>query len=199
MSILALYITRLESTLAKASVSVDGSVDILDTEFVVRIDKSGLTVFSDRAGGTMAEVGLLPFARVALQVATQVLPPYRTRFSKHQFTQPQLLAILCLMRYEDWTLREAEVRLGEHSELRHALGLTSVPDFTTLYRFLQRLDETIDQAVGETVCRLRGARRKGRRRARVGVDATGLAQGAVSTFFVRRLHHHGQKPLPWRH
>jgi hypothetical protein len=26
-----------------------------------------------------------------------------------------------------------------------------------------------------------------------------LAQGAVSTFFVRRMHHHGQKPLPWRH
>ena len=33
----------------------------------------------------------------------------------------------------------------------------------------------------------------------MGVDATGLAQGAVSTFFVRRMHHHGQKPLPWRH
>jgi hypothetical protein len=28
------------------------------------------------------------------------------------------------------------------------------------------------------------------------MDATGLAQGAVSTFFVRRTHHHGQKPLP---
>ena len=42
----------------------------------------------------MAEVGLLPFALVALQAATQVLPPYRTRFSKHQFTQPQLLAVL---------------------------------------------------------------------------------------------------------
>ncbi|HYL12233.1 MAG TPA: transposase [Terriglobales bacterium] len=148
----------------------------------------------------MAEVGLLPFARIALQVAKAVLPRYRSRFSKHQFTQPQLLAILCLMRYEDWTFREAEVRLGEHRELRQALGLTSVPDFTTLYRFLQRLDDqTIDQAVGETVRRLRGTRRKGRRRARVGVDATGLAQGAVSTFFVRRLHHHGQKPLPWRH
>ena len=49
----------------------------------------------------MAEVGLLPFARVALEVAMQVLPPYRTRFSKHQFTQPQLLAVLCLMRFED--------------------------------------------------------------------------------------------------
>src|SRR5713101_4344990 len=148
----------------------------------------------------MAEVGLLPFARVALQVATRVLPLYRTRFSKHQFTQPQLLAILCLMRYEDWTFREAEVRLGEHRELRQTLGLSSVPDFTTLYRFLQRLDgQTIDRAVGETVRRMRAWRRRGHRRARVAVDATGLAQGAVSTFFVRRLHHHGQKPLPWRH
>jgi len=51
------------------------------------------------------------------------LPPYRTRFSKHQFTQPQLLAVLCLMRYEDWTFREAEVRLREHHELRAALHL----------------------------------------------------------------------------
>ncbi len=148
----------------------------------------------------MAEVGLLAFARTALEVGRAVLPPYRTRFSKHQFTQPQLLAILCLMRYEDWTFREAEVRLGEHRELRQALGLSNVPDFTTLYRFLQRLEsQTIEGAVGETVRRMRGWRRCGRRRARVAVDATGLAQGAVSTFFVRRMHHHGQKPLPWRH
>lgn len=148
----------------------------------------------------MAEVGLLPFARTALHVCRSVLPRYRTRFSKHQFTQPQLLGILCLMRYEDWTFREAEVRLSEHRELRQVLGLRHVPDFTTLHRFLDRLDDvTIDRAVGETVRRLRGTHRKGRRRSRVGVDATGLAHGAVSTFFVRRMHHHGQKPLPWRH
>jgi hypothetical protein len=71
----------------------------------------------------MPEIGLLLFARVALEVATRVLPPYRSRFSKHQFTQPQLLAILCLMRYEDWTFREAEVRLREHGELRQVLHL----------------------------------------------------------------------------
>ena len=148
----------------------------------------------------MAEVGLLPFARIALQVSRAVLPRYRSRFSKRQCNQPQLLTILCLMRYEDWTFREAEVRLGEHRELRQVLGLVSVPDFTTLYRFLQRLDDqTIERAVGETVRRLRGSLRQKRQRARVAVDATGLAQGAVSTFFVRRMHHHGQKPLPWRH
>jgi hypothetical protein len=47
------------------------------------------------------------------------------------------------MRYEDWTFREAEVRLAEHSELRAALGLPWVPDCTTVYRFHQRLDEAV--------------------------------------------------------
>jgi Transposase DDE domain/Transposase domain (DUF772) len=148
----------------------------------------------------MAEVGLLAFARTAWEVGRTVLPPYRTRFSKHQFRQPQLLGILCLMRYEDWTFREAEVRLREHGELRQALGLRNVPDFTTLYRFLRRVDEpTLARVVDETVRRLSGIGRGDRKRARVAVDATGLASGAVSTFFVRRLHHHGQKPLPWRY
>jgi hypothetical protein len=60
------------------------------------------------------------------------------------------------MRYEEWSFREAEVRLSEHRELGQVLGLVSVPDFTTLYRFLQRLDDqTIDRAVGETVRRFR--------------------------------------------
>jgi hypothetical protein len=60
----------------------------------------------------MAEVGLVRFAQVAREVAETVLPSYRSKFSKHLFTQPSLLAVLCLMRYEDWTFREAEVRLG---------------------------------------------------------------------------------------
>jgi Transposase domain (DUF772) len=45
------------------------------------------------------------------------------------------------MRDEDWTFREAEVRLAEHAELRAALGPRHVPDYTTIYRFLRRLDE----------------------------------------------------------
>ena len=144
----------------------------------------------------MAEVGLLPFARVALQVAKQVLPPYRTRFSKRQFTQPQLLAVLCLMRYEDWTFREAEVRLREHQELRAVLQLPAVPDYTTLYRFLRRLeDDAVDRGLQETVRRLR------RRRSRpisAAIDGTGLSDTSVSTFFHRRLEQHAHGPRPRR-
>jgi IS5 family transposase len=160
------------------------------------MDKAGLEVFSDGAGGTMAEVGLLSFARVALQVATQVLPPYRTRFSKHQFTQPQLLAVLCLMRYEDWTFREAETRLREHHELRAALRLPAVPDYTTLYRFLQRLeDDAVERGLSETVRRLR---RRRRRPVSAAIDATGLSYTSVSTFFVRRVEQHaGRTKRRW--
>ncbi len=146
----------------------------------------------------MAEVGLLPFARVALQVAERVLPPYRSRFSKHQFTQPQLLAILCLMRYEDWTFRETEVRLGEHRDLREVLQLQTVPDYTTLYRFLKRLDDDlIDRGLGETVRRLR----RGRTHVRVSaaIDGTGLSPQAVSTYFLRRIEQHNGGKLRYRH
>jgi len=80
------------------------------------------------------------------------------------------------------------------------LELRSVPDFTTLCRFLQRVDEsTLARAVGETVRRLHCVGLDGRKRARVAVNATGLASGAVTIFFVRRLQHDGQKPLPWRY
>ena len=103
----------------------------------------------------MAEVGLVRFAHVAHEVAEAVLPSYRSKYSKHLFTQPALLAILCLMRYKNWTFREAEVRLGENQELCAALGLERAPDDTTLYRFLRRLDgEVLTQALRATVSRL---------------------------------------------
>jgi hypothetical protein len=136
-------------------------------------------------------------ARLALDVSQAVLPSQRTKFSKRQFTQPQLLAVLCLMRYEDWTFREAEVRLSEHAELRSALQLNSVPDYTTLYRFLTRLrEEDVARALHEIVRRMPG---RWESPATVAVDATGLSQSAMSSFFVRRMHHHTQQPMPWKH
>jgi len=140
----------------------------------------------------MAEVGLLPFCSrgSASGHAGFAALPYA------QFTQPQLLAVLCLMRYEDWTFREAEVRLREHHELRAVLQLPAVPDYTTLYRFLRRLeDDTVDRGLQETVRRLR------RRRSRpisAAIDGTGLSDTSVSTFFHRRLEQHAHGPRPRR-
>jgi len=145
----------------------------------------------------MAEVGLVEFAKCALAIGTRVLPLYRSKYSKHTFTQPQLLAILCLMRYEDWTFRETEVRLQEHSELRMALGLKQTPDYTTFYRFMRRLDaERIQTALQEAA--LQTMRDRPTKKAVLAVDATGLAPGAISTFFINRKRDRGQG-LPWRY
>lgn len=143
----------------------------------------------------MPEVGLIPFAKAALEVATATVPCYRSPFSKHLFTQPQLLAVLCLMRYEDWTFREAEVRLQEHRELQAALGLQTIPDYTTLYRFLRRLEEgAVERALAESVRRMPPPPEGG---TTVAVDGTGLAPGAVSTFFVKRLRDQGGQWHRW--
>jgi hypothetical protein len=69
----------------------------------------------------MAEVGLVASARAAWEVGRAVLPPYRTPFSKHPFTQPQLLGVLCLTRYEEGTLFDSETTTptsGSDSEQR---------------------------------------------------------------------------------
>jgi DDE family transposase/transposase-like protein DUF772 len=145
-------------------------------------------------GCAMAEVGLVRFAQVALVVAKEVVPAYRSKFSKRRFTQPQLLTVLLLMRYEDWTFREAEVRVAEHSDLRAALGLTSAPDHTTLYRFMRRLDASLLQRLLVAVVEHMPVRDAG---AILAVDATGLAPGAISTFFVNRKRDSGEG-FPWR-
>ena len=147
----------------------------------------------------MREIRLLSFARVARDVATGFCRPTES-FHKHRFTRPELLAILCLMRYEDWTFREAKVRLREHSELRAMLRLSSVPDHTTIYRFLRRLpDDTIDHVLGESVRRLRRSARRGRRRACVAVNSSGLALHGVSTYFIRRSERRAGGETRYRH
>ncbi|MDQ3928220.1 MAG: transposase, partial [Chloroflexota bacterium] len=144
----------------------------------------------------MAEIGLVKFATIALHVGQAVLPAYRRKFSKHQYTQPQLLAILSLMRYEDWTFREAEVRLAEHRELRAALGLHGVPDYTTLYRFLRRLDAAaLERALKVVVQRLISPLGGP---ATVTIDATGLTPGAISPVFVKRAKDWAPG-FTWRH
>jgi hypothetical protein len=148
----------------------------------------------------MAEVGLVLFARTAMEVMQEVLLAYSSKFSKHTFTQPQLMTILCLMRSEDWTFREAEVRLSEHSELRAALDLLRAPDHTTLYRFMRRVTDAMLNAVLIAVVNRLPNRRRGRKpkKATVAVDATGLAPGSISTAFVNRQRDRGQG-LEWRH
>jgi hypothetical protein len=99
-------------------------------------------------------------------------------------------------RHADGTCREAEVRLAEHSEARAALGLQHVPDLTTVYRVLHRLDEEVLEQLLSAVVPRRVPPPD--QQTTVAVDATGLAPGAISTFFVKRAKDRGEG-FTWRH
>jgi hypothetical protein len=78
-------------------------------------------------------------AKEALKVAQAALPPYSHRFSRRDFTQHQLFAILALRQFFRTDYRGIVQMLKDLSDLRDALGLKKLPHYSTLYYAQQRL------------------------------------------------------------
>lgn len=85
---------------------------------------------------TKSPVGL---ARQALCVAESALPAHSSKYSRHDFTQHQLFAILVLRQFFKTDYRGIVRLLAEWSDLRKALGLGKVPHYSTLCYAQQRL------------------------------------------------------------
>jgi hypothetical protein len=84
----------------------------------------------------------LAFAREALAAARAVLPAYSSKYSRKTFTQHQLFAALALKTFLKTDYRGVQAQLADWSDLRDALGLTAVPDYSTLHKFLARLKKS---------------------------------------------------------
>jgi hypothetical protein len=78
-------------------------------------------------------------ARKALQVASDAIPAYSSKYSKKDFTQHQLLAILALEQFFKTDDRGIVALLADLSDLRDTLELTKVPHPTTLFQARKRL------------------------------------------------------------
>jgi hypothetical protein len=78
-------------------------------------------------------------ARTALQVARQAIPAYSSKFSKKDFTQHQLLAVLALEQFFKTDDRGIVAYLADLPELCHTLGLEKLPHHTTLFHARRRL------------------------------------------------------------
>jgi uncharacterized protein (DUF3820 family) len=83
----------------------------------------------------------LALARAALAVAAEALPAYSSKFSRKDFTQHQLFALLALRLFLKTDYRGLEQLLRDWSDLRRALGLRKVPDHSTLQKAGRRLLE----------------------------------------------------------
>jgi hypothetical protein len=82
----------------------------------------------------------LALAKTALAEAREAIPQYASRFSRHDYTQHQLYALVALRRLLKTDYRGLEATLRDWAELRDALGLVRVPDHSTIQRAEQRFD-----------------------------------------------------------
>jgi len=81
----------------------------------------------------------LALAREALTAARASLPLYSSPFSRKEYTQHQHFAILVLRQFLRTDYRGIVEILLEWSDLRVALGLSSVPHYSTLCYAEQQL------------------------------------------------------------
>jgi hypothetical protein len=78
-------------------------------------------------------------AREALRLAQEALPAYSCKFSRKDFTQHQLFALLALKTFFQTDYRGLVQLLDDFTELRDDLGLDKVPHYSTLCYAEQRL------------------------------------------------------------
>lgn len=124
-------------------------------------------------------------AIVALEVGRRTMPTYAHRFAPKTFTQPQLFACLVLKAFFRTDYRSIEQYLKDLPELQRVLGLSRVPDHSTLHKTARRMfgkaltDSMLDASVRMTM--------NGHDRIdRLAVDSSGFEARHVSRYFVRR-------------
>jgi hypothetical protein len=78
-------------------------------------------------------------AREALRLAQQALPAYSCKFSRKDYTQHQLFALLALKTFFKTDYRGLVQLLRDFAELREELRLSEVPHYSTLCYAAKRL------------------------------------------------------------
>ena len=78
-------------------------------------------------------------AREALAAGRAALPEYGSRYSRKDYTQPQLFALLVLRQFLRTDYRGVVALVAEWSDLRRTLGLTKVPHLSTLAHASRRV------------------------------------------------------------
>lgn len=132
---------------------------------------------------------LLAFARLAHEVARDAVPERAHRFAPKRYTQPQFLACLLVKEYLGLDYRTAQETLEAADGLRDAVGLTVVPDHSTLWRFAhdKAAADVVASALAETVRRFKASgHAPPPGPPLIAIDSTGMFCGHASRYFEQR-------------
>jgi hypothetical protein len=75
--------------------------------------------------------------QTAYHLAKRLLPDYRCKFSRHDFTLAQLFACLIVREFHAVSFRKAEAILCDNPQFLADLGLRHAPDHNTLWRAMK--------------------------------------------------------------
>jgi hypothetical protein len=78
--------------------------------------------------------------RVAFELARGILPRYTSKFSRHDFTLPQLFACLVVKEQQRKSYRDVEALLVDAPHWCRDIGMRKVPDHNTLCRAFHALN-----------------------------------------------------------
>jgi hypothetical protein len=78
-------------------------------------------------------------AREALRLARDTLPAYASKYSRQDYTQHQLFALLALKTFFKTDYRGVIQMLADFAELRQDLALDEIPHYSTLCYAAKRL------------------------------------------------------------
>lgn len=126
------------------------------------------------------------FAKLALAMAERSMPARTSRFSRHDFTQPQLFAALLLRAWLGQTYRGVTRLLHASPGLREAMGLRKTPHWTTLERTANApgAGDVLDRLLANLVAHVGGGARPPI--AEAAIDSTGFESGVASAYFAKR-------------
>lgn len=126
-------------------------------------------------------------AVLAISIGCRTIEPYRSRFSRRDFTRRQLLAVLVLKALHDTTYRGVCDFLHAAPGVREALGIKNVPHFTTLQKFAEReqISEIVQAMMAEMIAHLPRDEAAG---VEVAMDSTGFASTCASRHYASKRH-----------
>lgn len=90
-----------------------------------------------------SETRVYKFAGEAYRLAKRIIPAFSSKYSKKTYTQHQHLAIACLRIKTRQKYEETEEMLLNMPMLCDLLGLSQVPDYTTICKAFQRLKANV--------------------------------------------------------
>lgn len=123
---------------------------------------------------------ILRFTEKAIHLARRAVSRYSSKFSKHRYTLPQHVVLLCLKVRKNTTYRGLLDELVEMPRIRRVLGLAELPTPSTLCKAFNRLDMAVWRVLltlSATLLPTSGI---------VGVDASGFDRSHASKHYTKR-------------